>query len=152
MIECEVRLARESDAASISAVILAALRTTNAKDYPASVIERVELSFSPGAILVFLAQRKVFVALADDHLVGTASLDGSVVRSVFVTPDAQGQGVGRQLMNELERSARETGAASLSVPSTVTAERFYSKLGFRAVGDSYHGDERTIIMERELDE
>lgn len=151
MMECEVRLARESEAASISAVILAALRTTNAKD-SASVIERVELNFSPGAMLVFLAQRKVFVAVADDHLVGTASLDGSVVRSVFVTPDAQGQGVGRQLMNELERSAREMGVASLSVPSTVTAERFYSKLGFRAVRDSYHGDERTIIMERELDE
>lgn len=151
MMECEVRLARESDAASISAVILAALRTTNAKDYPPSVIERVELSFSPAAVLIFLARRKVFVALTDDHLVGTASLDGSVVRSVFVAPTAQRRGVGKQLLNELERSAREMGVTSLSVPSTVTAERFYSTLGFRAVRDSYHGDERTIIMERDLD-
>lgn len=150
MREYEVRLARESDAATISAVILAALRTTNSQDYPPSVIERVELNFSPGAVLGLLAQRKVFVALAADHIVGTASLDGNVVRTVFVAPAAQGRGVGRQLMNELLRCASENGAASLSVPSTVTAERFYSKLGFRAVRDCFHGDERTIIMERHL--
>jgi hypothetical protein len=38
----------------------------------------------------------------------------------------------------------------LAVPSSVTAERFYSKLGFTAVRDSYYGEERTIIMERRL--
>jgi hypothetical protein len=40
----------------------------------------------------------------------------------------------------------------LAVPSSVTAETFYAGLGFRAVRDSYYGDERTIIMERLLDE
>jgi hypothetical protein len=39
----------------------------------------------------------------------------------------------------------------LTVPSSVTAEAFYARLGFKAVRDSYHGDERTIIMERPLD-
>jgi len=38
-----------------------------------------------------------------------------------------------------------------STPS-ITAEAFYAKLGFNAVRDSYHGDERTIIMERWLAE
>ena len=38
----------------------------------------------------------------------------------------------------------------LTVPSSVTAEPFYAKLGFRPVRDSYHGEERTIIMERPL--
>jgi hypothetical protein len=38
----------------------------------------------------------------------------------------------------------------LAVPSSVTAATFYARLGFRAVRDSYYGDERTIIMERLL--
>jgi len=41
---------------------------------------------------------------------------------------------------------------TLAVPSSVTAEQFYSKLGFSAVHDSYHGEERTIVMERNLAE
>jgi len=40
----------------------------------------------------------------------------------------------------------------LAVSSSVTAETFYARLGFRSVRDSYYGDERTIIMERLLDE
>jgi len=53
-------------------------------------------------------------------------------------------------MAEVERVAREAGITALVVPSSVTAERFYAKLEFKAVRDSYHGDERTIIMERHL--
>jgi hypothetical protein len=53
-------------------------------------------------------------------------------------------------MAELERTARERNIPSLTVPSSVTAETFYARLGFRAVSDSRYGDERTIIMERSL--
>jgi hypothetical protein len=53
-------------------------------------------------------------------------------------------------MGEVERAAREAGIAVLAVPSSLTAVGFYSKLGFTAVRDSYHGEERTIIMERHL--
>jgi ribosomal protein S18 acetylase RimI-like enzyme len=67
-----------------------------------------------------------------------------------VVPDSQGLGVGRLLMGEVECAAREMGVKVLEVPSTITAESFYAKLGFKAVRDSYYGEERTIIMERPL--
>jgi hypothetical protein len=54
------------------------------------------------------------------------------------------------LMGAIESTARERDIPKLTVPSSVTAEAFYAGLGFRAVRDSYHGDERTIIMERLL--
>ena len=148
--ECEVRAARESDAGDISKVILWALRETNAKDYSADIIRRVEPSFRPAAVLQLMGKRKVFVATIASRIVGTASLDGEVIRTVFVAPDVQGQGVGRQLMAEIELAARQGGVKVLTVPSSLTAEAFYSRLGFRAVRDSYHGEERTIIMERAL--
>lgn len=55
-------------------------------------------------------------------------------------------------MVEIERTARERNIPSLTVSSSVTAETFYARLGFNAVRDSYHGDERTIIMERLLND
>lgn len=148
--ECEVRVARESDTADISAVILQALRESNARDYGPDIIRRVEPSFSPSAVLKLMGKRRVFVATIAGRIVGTASLDGEVVRTVFVAPDVQGQGVGKRLMAEVELAARRSGVKSLTVPSSLTAEVFYSRLGFKAVRDSYHGEERTIIMERAL--
>ena len=58
--------------------------------------------------------------------------------------------MGRLLMAEVERTAREAGIARPAVPSSITAEHFYSKLGFRAVLEAYHGEEQTIIMEKPL--
>lgn len=40
--DCTIRPAREDDAADISAVILRALRETNAKDYTDEIIARIE--------------------------------------------------------------------------------------------------------------
>ena len=148
--ECSIRPALEDEADQISAVILRALRETNAKDYTGQIIERVERSFSPSAVLQLIGKRTVFVATVGNRVVGTASLDESVVRTVFVAPDAQAQGIGKLLMAEVERIARERNIPSLTVPSSVTAEPFYARLGFKAVRDSYYGDERTIIMERSL--
>ncbi|MBR0835368.1 GNAT family N-acetyltransferase [Bradyrhizobium manausense] len=149
--DCTIRPALADDAADISAVILRALRETNAKDYTDEIIARVEQSFGRDAVRALITKRTVFVASIGGSVVGTASLDGSVVRTVFVAPDVQARGIGRLLMAEIERIARERNIAVLTVPSSVTAETFYARLGFKAVRDSYHGDERTIIMERALD-
>lgn len=112
---------------------------------------RVERGFSPGAVRELICKRTVFVATVGSRVVGTASLDGSVVRTVFVAPDVQAQGIGKLLMAEIEHTARERNVPLLTVPSSVTAEAFYARLGFKAVRDSYYGDGRTIIMERSLD-
>lgn len=145
-----IRPARREDADGISRVIVAALRETNAKDYSEAVIARVAQNFSPTAVHGLMEHRIVFVAATADQVVGTASLDDLVVRTVFVQPEWQSRGVGRALMSEVERVAIERGVSVLAVPSSVTAEPFYAKLGFIAVRDSYHGEERTIVMERRL--
>ncbi|WEJ03751.1 GNAT family acetyltransferase [Pseudomonas sp. FJ2-5-13] len=145
-----VRLAQPSDAEGISEVILAALHSSNARDYPADVIARVASNFTPDAVLALLQRRVVLVATTDQLIVATAALDGNVVRSVFVNPALQGQGIGRLLMIEIELRAREAGVTVLSVPSSLTAQAFYAKLGFHNVRDVYHGNERTLVMEKAL--
>ncbi|SNT64398.1 Predicted N-acetyltransferase YhbS [Tardiphaga sp. OK246] len=147
---CDIRPAQAGDAAGISRVIIRALRETNAKDYTADIIARVELSFSPAAVERLIDQRDVFVAEMDNRVVGTASLDGQALRTMFVLPDVQGRGIGRLLVQRIERVARERQLGILTVPATVTAEAFYARLGFTAVREAYHGEERTIVMERVL--
>jgi N-acetylglutamate synthase-like GNAT family acetyltransferase len=145
-----VRLAQAADAEGISRVILAALHGSNARDYPAEVIARVAGNFTTEAVLELLNRRVVWVATQDQLVVATAALDANVVRSVFVNPTLQGQGIARLLMLEIESRAREAGVTVLSVPSSLTAEPFYSKLGFHTVRNVYQGDERTLVMEKNL--
>ncbi|WP_135005153.1 GNAT family N-acetyltransferase, partial [Pseudomonas savastanoi] len=84
-------------------------------------------------------------------IIGTASLDGDVVRSVFVDPAYQGGGIGRQLMNVIHATAASAGVGALRVPSSITAEKFYATLGYQKIRDEFHGDERTIVMEKRLE-
>ena len=145
-----IRPASRDDATAISRVIIAALRESNAQDYPPEIIDQVEKSFSPPAILQLLIHRRVFVATVDQHVVATASLDRDVIRSVFVTPSHQGAGIGKALMAMLESVASQGGLKHLRVPSSITAEGFYASLGFEKIRDEFHGAERTIIMEKQL--
>ncbi|RZI67406.1 MAG: GNAT family N-acetyltransferase [Pseudomonas sp.] len=147
---CHIRKATDNDATAISRVIVAALRESNRQDYPAAVIAQVEQSFSPSAILRLLVQRQVYVATLDKEVIATASLDQATVRSVFVAPTHQGQGAGRALMAAVESAAHSHGIRRLRVPSSITAEGFYQSLGYSTVRDEYHGEERTIIMEKSL--
>ncbi len=145
-----IRAAVTDDAAAISRVVLAALHETNSRDYGPETIARIALGFTPEAIAAQIAARQVFVALDGDRILGTASRDGEVVRAVFVTPEAQGRGIGRGLMGEVDRAARAAGVATLTLQSSLTAVGFYVQLGFRAVREHRHGQERTVVMERDV--
>ena len=146
----QVRRADASDANDISQVIIRALRETNARDYAAEIIARLERSFTPSAVEQQIKRRDVFVGLIDGRVVGTASLEGQVIHTVFVSPDVQGRGVGRLLMQAVEATARERDIQLLRLNSSISAELFYARLGYAVVRDSFYGDERTIVMERML--
>ncbi|MDD1002728.1 GNAT family N-acetyltransferase [Pseudomonas sp. TNT2022 ID642] len=144
-----IRMATREDAANISELIVNTLRVSNGRDYSPDVIEQVQRSFSPQAVLGLLGKRQVYVATLNQHIVATASLDQDVVRSVFVEPGCQGKGLGKRLMERLQSVAVSQGFTKLHVPSSITAEGFYRSLGFDRVRDEYHGVERTIIMQKQ---
>ncbi len=145
----QIRIATGEDAAMISELIVRTLRESNGRDYSPDIIEQVQCSFSPQAILDLLGKRQVYVATFNQHIVATASLDLDVVRSVFVEPGCQGKGLGKRLMERLQSVAVSQGFTKLHVPSSITAEGFYRSLGFDRVRDEYHGTERTIIMQKQ---
>lgn len=149
--QCQIRRALAHDAQVISKVVIAALRESNARDYSPEVIAQVEQHFCPAAILTLMKQRQMYVAVVEQHVVGTASLDQAVVRSVFVSPRHQGRGIGQRLMARLKEVATAAQVEELRVPSSLTAESFYAQLGFQKVRDEFHGAERTVIMALRLD-
>lgn len=146
----EIRPATADDCAAISKIVVRTVQETNTKDYPPQVIAEVTANFSPERVAERLSGREVFVATERGMIVGTASLDGTTVRSVFVLPEFQKRGVGRALLDHIEDMARRRGIARLDVPASVSAEGFYQRIGYTALRDAYYGVERTIIMEKAL--
>lgn len=146
----EIRPATPVDVEEISAVVLRCLRETNAHYYAADVMASVIENFSPAKIAARFADRLVLVATAGRAIIGTASLHGAWVRSVFVRPDWQKRGVGTGLMRAIEERADAQGLRQISVPSSINAEEFYRRLGFMHLRDEFHGQERVIVMIKSL--
>ncbi|HCJ1109646.1 TPA: GNAT family N-acetyltransferase [Legionella pneumophila] len=145
-----IRAANFDDAEDISKLIIKTLQESNIKDYSTKIIEEVIESFSPTKITSRMAQRQIFIAIEQNQIIGTASLEDNMVRSVFVLPSKQMKKIGLQLMNHLENIAKEQNIQHLTVPSSITAEAFYRKLGYKTIGEEYYGEERTIIMEKHI--
>ncbi|KJK03741.1 acetyltransferase [Pseudomonas sp. 21] len=148
--ELMIRQACGNDAKAISQVIVAAVRESNSQDYPANIIESVMANFTPERVIGLLKERLVFVALLNDEIVGTGALDGNAARSLFIAPQQQRKGIGQALMSRIEKAALERGIEALLIPSSLTAESFYARLGYRVLREQLHGEERTIIMTKPL--
>lgn len=71
----------------------------------------------------------------DQRPVGEATLldpahDAARIRAFFVAPAAARRGVGRRLLDECTRAARESGFRSLTLMATLPGVPFYRALGF----------------------
>ena len=143
-----IRLATTEDAAAISDLILSALHEVNIRDYGPDLIADQSKNWTVDGVVAKMENRITYVAIDDNDIVGTAGFDGQQARTVFVRPDRHNLGVGSLLMQAVEALAIERGLDQLSLLSSITAQGFYQRLGYRPVRDVYHGAERTILMEK----
>lgn len=78
----------------------------------------------------------MIVARRGDDIIGTAALelyaDGALLRSVAVDPSAQGQGLGKELIDAALRLASVYGRDDVFLLTT-TAEKFFPRFGFEVV-------------------
>ncbi len=95
------------------------------------------------------------VAEEDGEPVGFAAMrDNAMIENVHVHPDMAFMGVGRHLVDALERLAQARGAAKLAASVTDNALPFFEKLGYVAVRRATLsiGDEwmASMVMEKPL--
>ena len=147
--EIVIRNATAADAEAVHKIVLRALRETNARDYPPSVIDRLVLTL-PDKVASNLETWCAFVAIVNGQVVGTGSLNGRMVSSVYVHPDYQGHGIATKLMDAVENAASAQSQGTLSVQSSITAKPFYAKRGFRIVREGFFGEEPTILMSKDI--
>jgi len=123
----EIRPFRESDEAGVIALWKCVFGYTESRNDPAAVI-RQKLAFE---------RELFFVAILDAAIVGTVmgGYDGhrGWIYSLAVSPQVRRQGIGRALMEHVERELRNRGCPkiNLQIPASNAATvAFYESLGY----------------------
>lgn len=141
-----IRKFREEDAEELSRLIIKALAEVNSRDYPESSIRFLCGRYSPGLLVEKSREMEMYMAVEGGKILGTASLLGNTIRTVFVDTKSHKEGIGTALIKHLEDVARKKGYESIEVPSTITAQGFYEKLGYKKIGDNHEENVGTLIL------
>jgi GNAT superfamily N-acetyltransferase len=119
------------DAKELSTVMRAAVRISNSDDYPPKVIQILCDAYSPEKLLRSARRCHLFVAGEGEKIVGTITLMQNRISRMFVDPKQQRKGIGKKLIQHVERFARKLGLKELKVRASLTAFEFYQKCGYK---------------------
>ena len=128
-----IRRATRDDVDALAELIDRTVVQSNAPDYPPATLAELRAFANPARLLELMADRECFVAVAGGRIVGTISLGGERLRQMYVAPEIQKGGLGRQLVEFLEAHARAQGIAELALHSSLTARGFYERMGYRMI-------------------
>ena len=132
-----IRRFQESDAAAVSELIRTTLQITNSRDYPPEIINALIERETPDHILQRASWTHFYVAEVDSEIIGSGAIgpywdrqDESSLFTIFVRPDCQGKGVGKAIVETLERDPFALRAKRIEIPASITGLPFYLKMGY----------------------
>jgi len=156
----EIKEYNDIYANEMSNIIIQNLLEINSKDYGLEYVQNSAKEFTPNEITKNFPKRtKVFVALENGIVVGTAGIDKSWynddgefwILTVFVDIKHHKQGIGKLLIKEIEKFALTIPAKKLVIPASIYAAEFYHKLGYEyANGKKELNEHQMYIMEKIL--
>lgn len=151
----EIRSFRPDDASEVERLIARTLRVTNSRDYSPEDIEANVLLHSAQVIRQQAEEGHSYLACDGGKIVGCATVAGidgslteSILRSIFVLPEYQGRGIGRRLVDTLERDEYFLRARRVEISSSITAVEFYRKLGYTDKGGSVQFNGNAYMLEK----
>ncbi len=134
-----IRPMEEAQAAAVSALIGRVLLEVNIRDYPREALMEFVDYYSPERVAsIPKSGGHSYVAMLGDELLACGSVvpvsdrpGECIIQALFVRPDWEGRGVGRQLVETLEADPLFRAARRVAVSASLTSHEFYLKLGYR---------------------
>ena len=104
-----------------------------------------------------IAEREVFVAELDRRIVGVLVLaetkEGFLLENVAVSPECQGKGIGRQLLELAESRAKAAGFTSIYLythEKMIENQALYARLGYAEYDRRTERDLSRVYMRKQL--
>ncbi len=142
--EVNIRQATESDFESVKKITQETIHEVYPKYYPAGAVRFFSEHHADEKIIRDINAGIVYVVVTDDGvLAGTVTLTDNEVDRLFVLPEFQGRGYGRELLDFAEESISEKYDVII-LHASLPAKNIYLKRGFREVDylkiDTGYGD------------
>ncbi|MDE6788251.1 MAG: GNAT family N-acetyltransferase [Ruminococcus sp.] len=151
-----IRKFEENDAKEVADLISTTMRITNIKDYSLEYIENDIKALTPEYLIKRMSWTNGYVYCNNNKIVGCGFIgsywgkeDESSLYTIFVLPDFQGKGIGRKIVETLEKDDYFLRAKRVEIPASITACPFYIKMGYDYKnGISEPDNERLIRLEK----
>lgn len=135
--EVTARRYQEQDAEAIVNVIRRNFLEVNVKDYGEKAMKTLAVHHDVNWFKGVASYANVYVFGVNDEIVGVGAISsfwGSVTESIlltiFVLPELQGNGIGRYIIQTLEQDELFLRADRIEIPAFITALEFYKKQGY----------------------
>lgn len=151
-----IRKFEENDAKEVADLIATTMRITNIKDYSLEYIENDIKALTPEYLVERMSWTNGYVYCDNNKIVGCGFIgsywgkeDESSLYTIFVLPDFQGKGIGRKIVETLEKDDYFLRAKRVEIPASITACPFYIKMGYNYKnGISEPDNEQLIRLEK----
>ena len=132
-----IRRFTEQDAQAVSELIVTTIRISNTRDYSAEMMEELVKTETPEHVLQRASWTHFYVAEEAGQIVGCGAIgpywgkeDESSLFTIFVHPEWQGKGIGRAIVETLEKDEYGIRANRIEIPASITGLPFYRKMGY----------------------
>jgi N-acetylglutamate synthase-like GNAT family acetyltransferase len=136
-----VRRANVFDIVKIWSVRTAAIKSIDKKIYSNSEVNIWASTSMPENFDQIIQELQWYVAIEDDKIIGTGFLDikNQEIGGIFVEPNFQKKGIGKEMLKTLEKIASDNGLKMLNLDATLNATNFYKANGYNIISKGkYH--------------
>jgi N-acetylglutamate synthase-like GNAT family acetyltransferase len=147
-----IRRFNEQDAKEVSDLIRKTIRISNTKDYPEELMDQLIDYETPENVLQRASWTHFYVAVDNEQIIGCGAIgpywgkeDESSLFTIFVLPEQQGKGIGRAIIDTLEKDEYFLRAKRIEIPASITGIPFYLKMGYGYKNGITEPDEEHLI-------
>ena len=133
----KIRLFQQGDAIEVAQLVAKTLKASNSKDYSTEYIDDNIASHSADVLIERAKEGHMYVVCDKERIVGCGAIAGywgstteSILLTIFVLPEYQGNGIGSQIIHTLEQDEYFLRAKRIEIPASITAVEFYRKMGY----------------------
>jgi GNAT superfamily N-acetyltransferase len=86
------------------------------------------------------------VAIVGGQVIGFCGRTAETVRGLYVDPDFQARGIGRELLARAEAILRAEGRIVIEIEASLSAEAFYASAGYRKISEEMRPSRGGLMM------